>query len=83
MEYHLIEHCKMDEENGNYVDDDSGNEMHGVASANVVAARGKFTWGRYFDSNGLINIPQRPVMELMKNCSLFQDELKYKTRHIH
>ena len=52
----------MDEENGNYVDDDSGNEMHGVASANVVVARGKFTWGRYFDSNGLIKIPQRPVM---------------------
>ena len=47
----------MDEENGNYVDDDSGNEMHGAASTDVVTARGKFTRGRYFDSNGLINIP--------------------------
>ena len=66
----------MDEENGNYVDDDSGNEMHGVASTDVVTARGKFTRGRYFDSNGLINIPHRPVTELMKTSFTFSGWIK-------
>ena len=66
----------MDEENGNYVDDDSGNEMHGVASTDVVTARGKSTRGRYFDSKGLINIPHRPVMELMKTSFTFSGWIK-------
>ena len=66
----------MDEEDGKYVDDDSGNEMHGVASTDVVAARGKFTRGRYFDSNGLINISHQPVMEHLKNSFTFSGWIK-------
>ena len=66
----------MDEENGNYVDDDSGNEMHGVASTDVAVTRGKFTRGRYFDGNGLINIPHQTVMELLKNSFTFSGWIK-------
>eukprot|EP00794_Sanderia_malayensis_P009588 gene9588-10575_t len=52
----LIGHWKMDEESGTRVDDDSGYENHGTAAV-ARPSRGKFTRARYFDSKGLITIP--------------------------
>lgn len=58
----LVGHWKMDEETGNYVDDDSGHENHGTASGGPVPACGKFTRGRFFNSGGVITISNSPTI---------------------
>lgn len=67
----------MDEENGNFVDDDSGNEMHGVAKG-PVASRGKFTRARYFNNGGIIEVPNNPTMQLWKNSFSVSGWIKTK-----
>jgi len=57
----LIGHWKMDEHNGNGVADDSGYENHGSAHG-PIAKFSKFSYGRYFDSDGIITIPNAPVL---------------------
>jgi len=57
----LIGHWRMDEQTGNNVADDSGYENHGSASA-AVPELSKFSYGRYFDMDGSITIPDAPVL---------------------
>ena len=57
----LIGHWRMDEQTGNEVADDSGNENHGSASG-PVPNLSKFSRGRYFDSNGIISIPNSDAL---------------------
>jgi len=57
----LIGHWRMDEQTGNNVADDSGYENHGSASA-AVPQLSKFSYGRYFDMDGSITIPDAPVL---------------------
>lgn len=52
----LVGHWQMDEQSGNHVADDSGYENHGSASG-PIAALSKFSYGRYFNSDGVIDIP--------------------------
>ena len=56
----------MDEDVEKNVDDDSGNEMHGIANE-VTIAPGKFTRARYFNGKGNIEIPHNDVMNLSKS----------------
>ena len=57
----LIGHWRMDEQTGNEVADDSGYENHG-SSSSPVPKLSKFSRGRYFDSGGIITIPNSPVL---------------------
>jgi len=57
----LIGHWKMDEQAGNNVADDSGYEHHGSASG-PAPRLSKFSYGRYFNSNGVITIPNTPAL---------------------
>ncbi|KAJ7321726.1 hypothetical protein OS493_034345 [Desmophyllum pertusum] len=57
----LIGHWRMDEQTGNEVADDSGNENHGSASG-PVPKLSKFSRGRYFDSSGTITVPGSTVL---------------------
>jgi len=57
----LIGHWKMDEQDGNEVADDSGNENHGVASG-PVAKLSKFSRGRYFNADGIITVSNAPIL---------------------
>lgn len=57
----LIGHWRMDEQTGNKVADDSGNENHGSAIG-PVPTLSKFTRGRYFNSDGIISIPNNNVL---------------------
>ena len=68
----------MDEEQNNYVDDDSGNELHGVATPTTKVRRGKFTRGRYFSSSTTddITIPKSPIMDFGQNSFSFSGWLK-------
>lgn len=59
----LIGHWRMNEQTGNEVADDSGYENHGSASS-PVPKLSKFTRGRYFDSTGLITVPNSPILNL-------------------
>ncbi|EDO48591.1 predicted protein [Nematostella vectensis] len=60
----LLAHWKMDEQLGNTVDDDSGNENHGTAER-ASPTRAKFTRGRYFDNGGgTITIPHSSGLDL-------------------
>ncbi|KAL9957747.1 hypothetical protein ACROYT_G034683 [Oculina patagonica] len=52
----LIGHWRMDEQTGNEVADDSGHENHGSAGG-PVPKLSRFSRGRYFDSNGVITVP--------------------------
>lgn len=78
MKNNLIGHWKMDEENGKSVFDDSGNEMHGVATNNLVATPGKFSRARYFNRSGYISIPHHPIMQLRKKDFTFSGWIKIK-----
>ena len=51
----------MDEDVEKYVDDDSGNEMHGIAN-DATIVRGKFTRARFFNGSGSIEIPYNDAM---------------------
>jgi len=53
---YLIGHWLMDEQTGNEVADNSGNENHGSATS-AVPSLSKFSRGRYFNSDGIISIP--------------------------
>jgi len=57
----LLGHWKMDEQAGNNVADDSGYEHHGSASG-PTPKLSKFSYGRYFNSNGVITIPNAPAL---------------------
>jgi len=57
----LVGHWKMDEQTGNNVADDSGYENHGVSSK-PYPKLSKFSYGRYFDSGGIITIPNSAVL---------------------
>ena len=57
----LIGHWRMNEQTGEEVADDSGYENHGLATGPVTKLS-KFTRGRYFDSNGVILVPDSPVL---------------------
>ena len=57
----LIGHWRMDEQTGNEVADDSGYENHGSASG-PVPSLSKFSRGRYFNSDGIISIPNAAVL---------------------
>ena len=57
----LIGHWRMDEQTGNEVADDSGYENHGSASG-PVPKLSKFSRGRYFNSGGIIAVPDSPVL---------------------
>lgn len=52
----LVGHWRMDEQTGNEVADDSGYENHGSASG-PAPKLSKFSRGRYFDSSGIISVP--------------------------
>ena len=52
----LVGHWRMDEQTGNEVADDSGHENHGSASG-PAPKLSKFSRGRYFDSSGIISVP--------------------------
>ena len=66
----------MNEEIEKRVVDDSGNEMHGVATSAVMPTEGKFSRGRYFNSNGHIAIPHHPLIELGKKDFSFSGWIK-------
>jgi len=54
----LIGHWKMDEVSGTNVADDSGYENHGSAgNGPPIPQLSKFSYGRYFNGNGIITIP--------------------------
>ena len=57
----LIGHWRMDEQTGNEVADDSGHENHGSASG-PVPKLSKFSRGRYFNSDGIITVPNSAVL---------------------
>lgn len=57
----LIGHWQMDEQSGNAVADDSGYENHGTASG-PKPTLSKFTRGRYFDSDGIITVPNSALL---------------------
>jgi len=57
----LIGHWRMNEQTGNNVADDSGYENHGLSSG-PVPKLSKFSYGRYFNSGGIISIPNSPVL---------------------
>jgi len=57
----LLGHWKMDEQAGNNVADDSGYEHHGSASG-PAPKLSKFSYGRYFNSGGIITIPNAPAL---------------------
>ena len=57
----LVGHWRMDEQTGNEVADDSGYENHGTASG-PVPKLSKFSRGRYFDSSGVISVPDSSVL---------------------
>ena len=76
MRDNLIGHWKMDEENLGYVDDSSGNELHGKVSLAQVA-RGKFTRSLHFDGRGgLIEIPHSPVLDFGRGSFSFAGWIK-------
>ena len=68
----------MDEDVEKNVDDDSGNEMHGIAN-NVTIAPGKFTRARYFNGKGNIEIPHNDVMNLSKSDFSFCGWIKIES----
>ena len=68
----------MDEDVEKNVDDDSGNEMHGIAN-DVTIARGKFTRARYFNGTGNIEIPHNDVMKLSKSDFSFCGWIKIES----
>ena len=51
----------MDEQTGNEIADDSGHENHGSASG-VVPKLSKFSRGRYFNTDGLITVPNTAIL---------------------
>ena len=51
----------MDEQTGNEIADDSGYENHGSASG-PVPSLSKFSHGRYFDSSGVISVPDSSIL---------------------
>ena len=57
----LVGHWRMDEQTGNDVADDSGFENHGSASG-PVPVLSKFSRGRYFNSYGIIAIPDSSIL---------------------
>jgi len=57
----LIGHWQMDEQTGSEVADDSGYENHGSASG-AQPTLSKFSRGRYFNSDGLISIPNAALL---------------------
>ena len=57
----LIGHWHMDEQTGNEVADDSGFENHGLASG-PVPKLSKFSRGRYFNSSGIITVPDSSIL---------------------
>ena len=57
----LVGHWRMDEQTGNEVADDSGYENHGLASG-PVPKLSKFSRGRYFDSSGVISVPDSSIL---------------------
>lgn len=52
----LVGHWRMDEQSGNEVADDSGSENHSLA-IRAVPKLAKFSRGRFFNSTGLIRVP--------------------------
>lgn len=58
----LVGHWQMDETSGTNVVDDSGYEHHGTVSSGPVPKPSKFSYGRYFNGNGLITIQGSPDM---------------------
>ena len=52
----LVGYWKMNEQSGNNVADDSGYENHGLAHG-PIPKLSKFSYGRYFNSGGIITIP--------------------------
>ena len=62
----LIGHWRMDEQSGNEVADDSGYENHGSASG-PVPKLSKFSRGRYFNSAGVITVPNTPFLNFGKS----------------
>jgi len=74
---HLVGHWKMDEQEKNNVDDDSGNELHGMATSTTKVSRGKFTRGRYFSSTSdNIIVPKSPLMDFGSNSFSFAGWIK-------
>ena len=57
----LVGHWRMDEQTGNEVADDSGYENHASASG-PVPKLSKFSRGRFFDSAGMIAIPNSAIL---------------------
>ena len=57
----LVGHWRMDEQTGNEVADDSGYENHGSANG-PVPTLSKFSRGRYFDSSGIISVPDSSIL---------------------
>ena len=57
----LVGHWRMDEQTGNEVADDSGYENHASASG-PVPKLSKFSRGRFFDSAGVIAIPNSAIL---------------------
>merc|ERR550534_370940 len=57
----LIGHWQMDEQSGNEVADNSGYENHGTASG-PKPTLSKFTRGRYFNSDGIITVPNSALL---------------------
>ena len=62
----LIGHWKMDDVAEKYVDDDSEKEMRGTAKSSAIT-HGKFTRARYFNGEGIIQIPHNDTMNLSKS----------------
>ncbi len=73
----LIAHWKMDDELRYGVVDDSGNEQHGRATADVLSKWGKFSRGRLFNANmGNIVIPNSPIINVGKSSFSFAGWVK-------
>ena len=57
----LVGHWRMNEQIGNEVADDSGYENHGSANSARIKLS-KFSRGRFFDSAGVITVPNTAIL---------------------
>lgn len=71
----LVGHWRMNEQTGNNVADDSGYENHGI-SKGPIPKLSKFSYGRYFNSGGIITIPNTVVLNFGVSSFSVSGQLK-------
>lgn len=79
LQQRLVGHWTMDEAAGDFVDDNSGNELHGTTDSTKTIS-GKYTRGRYIKSglltDGYIRVSHNPIMNFGTNSFSFCGWLK-------